>query len=76
MVDTTEKKFKRSAHVVLTSHSKQLYKNSLLINWGAKTPKERGPVIGSLTDIKERNAIGTHSGSYSVYRALSIAQGS
>lgn len=76
MQDTTEKKFKRSAHVVLTSHSKQLYKSSLTVNWGAKTPAERSPVIGSLTDIKERNAIGTHSGSYSVYRALSIAQGS
>ena len=76
MQETTEKKFKRSAHVVLTSHSKQLYKSSLTIHWGAKTPAERGPVIGSLTDIKERNAIGTHSGSYSVYRALSIAQGS
>ncbi|NOT78950.1 MAG: GTP cyclohydrolase II [Bacteriovoracaceae bacterium] len=76
MIDLTEKKFKRSAHVVLTSHSKQLYKNSLQIKWGAKTPIERSPVIASLTDIKERNAIGTHSGSYSVYRALSIAQGS
>ena len=75
MIDLTEKKFKRSAHVVLTSHSKQLYKNSLQIKWGAKTPIERSPVIASLTDIKERNAIGTHSGSYSVYRALSIAQG-
>jgi hypothetical protein len=76
MEKLSEKKFKRSAHVVLTSHSKQLYKSSLQINWGAKTPSERGPVIASLTDIKERNAIGTHSGSYAVYRALSIAQGS
>jgi GTP cyclohydrolase II len=75
MDNLADKKFKRSAHVVLTSHSKQLYKNSLQIKWGAKTPSERGPVIASLTDIKERNAIGTHSGSYSVYRALSIAQG-
>ncbi len=67
--------FQRSAHVILTSHSKQVYKHSLPIHWGAKNPKERGPVIASLTDVKERNAIGTHSGSYSVYRALSIAQG-
>ena len=69
-------KFKRSAHVILTSHSKQVHKDCLPIHWGAKTPKERGPVVGSLTNLKERNAIGTHSGSYSVYRALSIAQGS
>ncbi|MBP9681329.1 MAG: GTP cyclohydrolase II [Bacteriovorax sp.] len=68
--------FTRSAHVILTSHSKQVYKHSLPIHWGAKNPMERGPVIASLTDMKERNAIGTHSGSYAIYRALSIAQGS
>jgi GTP cyclohydrolase II len=36
---------------------------------------ERGPVVGSLTNPKARNAIGTHGGSYTVYRALSIASG-
>lgn len=66
---------KRSSHVILTSHSSQVYKDSLPIHWGAKSPAERGPVIGSLTDTTKRNAIGTHSGSYTVYRALSIAQG-
>lgn len=66
---------KRSSHVILTSHNSQVYKDSLPINWGAATPQERGPVIGSLTDTTKRNAIGTHSGSYTVYRALSIAQG-
>lgn len=66
---------KRSSHVILTSHSHHVFKDSLPIHWGAKTPAERGPVIGSLTDTKKRNAIGTHSGSYTVYRALSIAQG-
>lgn len=66
---------KRSSHVILTSHSSQVFKDSLPINWGAKSAAERGPVIGSLTDTKKRNAIGTHSGSYTVYRALSIAQG-
>jgi GTP cyclohydrolase II len=67
--------FKRSAHVILTSHSKQNYKHAQPIHWGAESPTERGPVIASLTDLKERNAIGTHSGSYAIYRALSIAQG-
>lgn len=66
---------KRSSHVILTSHSSQVFKDSLPIRWGAKDPVERGPIIGSLTDTKKRNAIGTHSGSYTVYRALSIAQG-
>ena len=31
--------------------------------------------MGSLTNPKKRNAIGTHSGSYTVYRALSMATG-
>ncbi|KAF8985128.1 GTP cyclohydrolase N terminal-domain-containing protein [Cyathus striatus] len=37
----------------------------------------RGPVICSRlpSTIKHRNAIGAHSGSYSIYRALSIAMG-
>lgn len=69
------KELKRSAHVILTSHSSQVFPDSLPVNWGAKNPKDRGPIIGSLTDTKKRNAIGTHSGSYAVYRALSIAQG-
>jgi hypothetical protein len=38
----------------------------------------RGPVICSRlpSSIKQRNALGAHSGSYSIYRALSIAMGS
>ncbi|HUI95179.1 MAG TPA: GTP cyclohydrolase II [Xanthobacteraceae bacterium] len=40
--------------------------------WGAATAAERGPVIAT-RDPATRNAIGTHAGSYSVYRALAIA---
>jgi GTP cyclohydrolase II len=69
------KEIKRSSHVILTSHSEHVFKGMLPIHWGAKNPLERGPIIGSLTDTQKRNAIGTHSGSYAVYRALSIAQG-
>lgn len=68
-------KTKRSSHVVLTSHSSQVYKEALPIVWGARDPMVRGPVVASVTDLKKRNAIGTHSGSYTVYRALSIASG-
>jgi len=68
-------KFERSSHVVLTSHSNQVYKESLPIKWGAKDPKERGPIIATISEKENRNAIGTHSGSYTVYRALSIANG-
>lgn len=66
---------KRSSHVVLTSHSSQIYKEALPIEWGAKDPLKRGPIVASVSDLKKRNAIGTHSGSYTVYRALSIASG-
>ncbi len=65
----------KSSHVVLTTHAPQVYKEALPIRWGAATPAERGPVVASVTDTKKRNAIGTHSGSYTVYRALSIASG-
>jgi GTP cyclohydrolase II len=34
---------------------------------------ERGPVIATVTNPGHRNAIGTHSGAYSVYRALAVA---
>ncbi|KAI0771360.1 GTP cyclohydrolase N terminal-domain-containing protein [Irpex lacteus] len=47
------------------------------LTWGAADPATRGPVICSRlpTTIKQRNAIGAHSGSYSIYRALAIAMG-
>ncbi|MAZ49558.1 MAG: hypothetical protein CME65_13440 [Halobacteriovoraceae bacterium] len=65
----------RTAHVVLTSHSNQVFKDTPPINWGEKDPKKRGPVIATISEKQNRNAIGTHSGSYTVYRALSIASG-
>jgi len=60
-------------HIRLTSHSGG--QGALPINWGAATPAERGPVVGSTTNRHHRNVIGTHSGSYSVYRALAVAAG-
>lgn len=67
---------KRSSHVVLTSHKSSVYKDAPGLNWGNKDPLERGPIVATITDRSHRNAIGTHSGSYTVYRALSIASGS
>lgn len=46
------------------------------MKWGEKNPEERGPVICSSYESKTRNAIGAHSGSYSVYRALYVADDS
>lgn len=66
---------KRNNHIILASHANLKYKETLAINWGAATAAKRGPVVASLTNAKARNAIGAHSGSYTVYRALSIASG-
>ena len=66
---------KRTSHVVLTSHSNQVFQESLPIEWGKKDPLERGPIIATISEKDNRNAIGTHSGSYTVYRAMSIAAG-
>ena len=65
-----------SDHIVLSSHPKAHKQGAFFdIHWGALNPTERGPVIASLTDLAQRNAIGTHSGAYAVYRALAVASG-
>ncbi|MFI5298440.1 MAG: GTP cyclohydrolase II [Polyangiales bacterium] len=48
---------------------------ALPIHWGAMTARERGPIVATVTDAAHRNAIGSHSGSYAVYRALAVAAG-
>ncbi|MBU3737692.1 MAG: GTP cyclohydrolase II [Rhodoferax sp.] len=60
-------------HIRLTSHASGY--GSIPIRWGAETPAQRGPVVGTTTTRAHRNVIGTHSGSYSVYRALAVAAG-
>jgi GTP cyclohydrolase II len=60
-------------HIRLTSHAGGY--GALPLQWGAATPAERGPVVGTTTTRMHRNVIGTHSGSYSVYRALAVAAG-
>src|SRR5262245_16216963 len=60
-------------HIRLTSHSGG--QDSLPIHWDAMTPAERGPVVGTTAQRERRNVIGTHSGSYSIYRALAVAAG-
>ena len=62
-----------SQHIRLTSHSGGF--GALPIHWGAATATGRGPVVGTTTKRSHRNVIGTHSGSYSIYRALAVASG-
>jgi GTP cyclohydrolase II len=68
-----KKKSAGSGHIKLTSHPGE--HQSLPIKWGAADPLERGPIIATLTDTTHRNVIGTHSGSYAIYRALAVAAG-
>jgi GTP cyclohydrolase II len=63
---------KPAKHIVLTSHPRR-GAAALPVRWGAPTPEERGPVVATFTDQSRRNAIGAHSGSYAVYRALAVA---
>ena len=62
-------------HIRLTSHPVSGAAGAPPLRWGAATATERGPVIGSTTDRLRRNVIGSHSGSYGVYRALAVAAG-
>lgn len=70
---TTHDPVENGTHVVLSSHSNQF--DAVRINWGARDPLVRGPIIGTISNKTDRNVIGTHGGSYTVYRALSIASG-
>jgi GTP cyclohydrolase II len=62
-------------HIKLTSHPGSHGTKPVPIHWGAADPATRGPVIATLTNPDHRNVIGTHSGSYAVYRALAVASG-
>src|SRR5205085_7082475 len=61
--------------IVLTSHPGRHGPKPVAINWGAADPATRGPVIATVSNPAQRNAIGTHSGAYSVYRAVAVAAG-
>jgi len=61
-------------HISLTSHPRGGRVPQPIV-WGASDPIERGPVVGSRSDLTKRNVIGAHSGSYALYRALAIAAG-
>ena len=62
-------------HIRLTSHPIEGASGTLPIHWGKADPLVRGPLIGTVTNTAQRNVIGTHGGSYSVYRAVAVAAG-
>jgi GTP cyclohydrolase II len=63
-------------HIVLNSHPSGSKEKPAPVVWGAASAKARGPIVGTLGDMARRNAIGTHSGQYALYRALAVAAGS
>jgi GTP cyclohydrolase II len=65
----------RTEHIRLTSHPEPGAKLRFPIEWGAATPRARGPIIGTVSNPQDRNVIGSHGGSYSVYRALAVSSG-
>jgi GTP cyclohydrolase II len=65
----------RTDHIRLTSHAARGAKLRFPIQWGAATARERGPIIGTVSRPQERNVIGSHGGSYAVYRALAVSSG-
>ena len=65
----------RQSHIRLTSHPGSGAPIRFPIKWGAPTARERGPVIASVNAGGNRNVIGAHGGSYSVYRALAVSAG-
>jgi GTP cyclohydrolase II len=62
-------------HIRLTSHPGQGAGGAPPLRWGAPDAATRGPVIGTTTRRSQRNVIGSHAGSYGVYRALAVAAG-
>jgi len=76
----TEKEREKALYpgrVVLATYPDQHGIKPYPLQWGASDPAVRGPVTCSRlpSSIKRRNALGAHSGSYSIYRALAIAMG-
>jgi GTP cyclohydrolase II len=65
----------RPDHIRLTSHPDPEAKQRFPIQWGAASPRERGPIIGTVSKPGLRNVIGSHGGSYAVYRALAVSAG-
>ncbi len=70
---STEPGSEKARHIRLTSHPPVADTELLTIHWGAADPLTRGPLVGTTTNRLQRNVIGSHSGSYGVYRALAVA---
>src|SRR5580693_3647684 len=60
-------------HIRLTSHPGNAGEAAIPLRWGAASAELRGPVVASPAEPRHKNAIGSYSGSYAIYRALAVA---
>src|ERR1700676_2061134 len=60
-------------HIRLTSHPGTAGQGAIPLAWGAASPAARGPVVASPVEPRHRNAVGSYSGAYAIYRALAVA---
>jgi len=74
-LDSVMNRSNRTDHIRITSHPEPGGKPRFPIHWGAATARERGPIIGTVSRQGDRNAIGSHGGSYALYRALAVSAG-
>jgi len=58
----------------LTTHDGSFGAQPLPMKWGASDHKERGLVLATVRHQTQRNCIGAHSGGYSIYEPLAVAQ--
>jgi GTP cyclohydrolase II len=65
----------RTDHIRLTSHPEPGGEAAFPIRWGAANARSRGPIVGTVSRSQDRNVIGSHGGSYAVYRALAVSAG-
>lgn len=65
----------RTDHIRLTSHPEPGGKVRFPIHWAATDPNVRGPIIATVSPPQHRNVVGSHGGSYAVYRALAVSAG-
>ena len=61
------------AWIALTTHDGHFGPDPLPMAWGDGDPEQRGPVLATTRHPNQRNAIGAHAGSYSIYRGLAVA---
>ena len=60
-------------HIRLTSHPTAAGHGKIPLEWGAASAERRGPIVVSPAATHLRNAVGSYSGAYAIYRALAIA---